>query len=130
MLKKLAVCLVVPTLFLIGCEKSTVEGPSGKKLTLVKPADPSVKRGSTEKLAIVVSRANFEGPVTIAFENLPKGVQVVDDGGKVEGNERTFVLTAAPDADLVEKHTANVTAKGPDGMAATEQFKITVVAKS
>ncbi len=130
MLKKMSCLIVIPALFLFGCEKSTVEGPGAKKITLVKPADQSVKRGSTEKVAIVVTRSNFEGPVTIAFENLPKGVHIVDDGGKLEGNERTFVLTAAPDADLVEKHSANVVAKGPDGMAVTEQFRITVQEKS
>lgn len=119
-------CVVMPLCLVVGCEKSTVEGPDAKKITLVKPADQSVTRGSTEKVAIVVTRSNFSGPVTIAFDNLPKGVSVADDGGKLEGNERTFVLTASSDADLVDRHAVNVTASGPDGMSVTEQFRLSV----
>jgi hypothetical protein len=130
MLIRSVLCIVLPLALVVGCEKSTVEGPGARKITLVKPADQSVQRGSTEKVAIVVARSNFDGPVTIAFDNLPKGVSVADDGGKLEGNERTFVLTASADADLVDRHAVSVTARGPDGMSVTEQFRLSVQTKS
>lgn len=111
-----------------GCEKTTVQGTSGKKLTLVKPADQSVMRGQTEKVSVVVARTNFEGVVMVRFDDLPRGVTVVDSTNNIDGpqNERTFVLKAAADADMVKNHRATVTATGPDGMSATEKFEITV----
>lgn len=119
------VCLAVPA-----CEKTTVEGPQGKKLTLVKPMDSTLKRGATEKVSIAVTRENFTGPVTVRFDQLPKGVTVADGGNEIEGNERTFVFQASDTADLVQNHAATVTISGPNGMSATEQFKITVKEKS
>ena len=113
-----------------GCEKTTVESSAGKKLTLVKPLDQSVTRGETEKVSVVVARTNFDGPVMVKFDDLPRGVSIVDSTSSIEGNERTFVLKAAADADLGKNHRATVTATGPDGMAATEKFEITVEDKS
>jgi hypothetical protein len=119
-------------IFLLGtaCQKSTVEGPAGKKLTVLKPQDSTVARGGNEKLSVTVTRQNFAGPVTVRFSELPKGVAVAEAGNEIEGNERTFVLTAADNADLVKNHVAMVTVSGPDGISATEQFKVTVKDKS
>ena len=130
MLRKIPICFVSVCFLAAGCEKTTVEGPAGKKLTLVKPMDSKIVRGSTEKVSIVVTRQNFDAPVMVRFENLPKGVKGAEGANEIEGNERTFVLTASADADLVKDHTAMVTVSGPDGMSATEQFKITVQEKS
>jgi len=113
-----------------GCEKTTVESTSGKKLTLMKPTDQNINRGDTEKVMVVVARSNFDAPVMVRFNDLPRGVSVVDSTSNIDGNERTFVLKAAADADLVTNHQASVTATGPDGMAATEKFEITVKEKS
>lgn len=126
MLKFVMAGLVASSLLLVGCEKTTVEGPNATKLTLVKPADSTVQRGSTEKVAIVVKRTNFSDPVVVNFTDLPRGVSVTDDGGKIDGGERTFVLTADQNADLVSNHAAKVSASGPSGMTATEVFHITV----
>src|SRR5262249_11168545 len=130
MFRRAALCLIIPCIAVVGCEKTTVEGPNAKKLTLVKPADQTIKRGDAEKVSITVKRTNFNEPVTVQFENLPKGVTVTDDGGKIEGNERTFVLNASDSADLVQNYAASVSVKGPDGMTATEQFRITVRQKT
>ena len=113
-----------------GCEKTTVESSAGKKLTLVKPSNQTITRGETEKVMVAVARTNFEGPVMVRFNDLPRGVSVVDSTSNIDGNERTFVLKAAADADLVKNHSASVTATGPDGMAATEKFEITVKEKA
>ncbi|HKQ48092.1 MAG TPA: hypothetical protein VJZ71_08495 [Phycisphaerae bacterium] len=130
MLRNLALCCVSVCFLAAGCEKTTVEGPAGKKLTLVKPMDSKIVRGSTEKVSVVVTRQNFDAPVTVRFSDLPNGVKVAEGANEIEGNERTFVLTATDTADLVKEHTAMVTVTGPDGMSATEQFKITVQEKS
>ena len=118
--------MMTACLLAAGCEKTTVEGPNSTKLTLVKPADSTVQRGSTDKVAIVVKRTNFSEPITVSFSDLPDGVSVTDDGGKIEGNERTFVLRADENADLVSDHAAKVSATGPAGITATEVFHITV----
>ncbi len=118
-------CLLVPA-----CKRTTVQGPNAEKLTLVKPSDTSVRRGSTTKVAVSVKRSNVAGPVTVEFDALPKGVQALDSGSAVEGDERTFVLEAAQNADLVNNHLASVTVKGPKGISATEEFRITVREKS
>jgi len=130
MMRNLTICLVSVCFLGAGCEKTTVEGPAGKKLTLVKPMDSKIVRGSTEKVSVVVTRQNFDAPVMVSFRDLPKGIKVAEGANEIEGNERTFVLTASDDADLVKDHTAMVTVTGPDGMSATEQFKITVQQKS
>jgi len=111
-----------------GCEKSTVQGDAGKKLTLVKPLDQSIVRGETEKVSVVVTRKNFEGPVMVRFDDLPRGVSLVDTATSINGNEneKVFVLKASTDADLVKNHTATVTATGPDSMSVTEKFEITI----
>ena len=39
----------------------------------------TLKRGETNEISIAVSRANFQGPLTVKFENLPKGITVIED---------------------------------------------------
>ena len=115
-----------------GCEKSTVQGDAGKKLTLVKPINQSITRGETEKVSVVVARTNFDGPVMVRFDDLPRGVSLVDTVTNINGNEneKVFVLKAAADADLVKSHRATVSATGPDGMTVKEQFEITIKEKA
>ncbi|MBI2919709.1 MAG: hypothetical protein HYY18_01340 [Planctomycetes bacterium] len=110
-----------------GCEKTTVQGPAGKKLTIVKPADQSLKRGEINEVLVMISRENFGGEVEISFENLPKGVHVADIRPIPSDKSRgTYTLHADPEAGLVENHQVLVTASGPDGMRATEMFGISV----
>ena len=125
MLKRICLCIVIAAAS-PGCKKATVEGPAATKLTLVKPLDASVKRGSTTKIPVVIQRENISGPVTVEFTKLPSGVSVADNAGKVEGNERTFVLEASNSAALVSNHATEVSLHGPNGMTATETFRITV----
>ncbi len=111
----------------LGCEKTTVEGPSGKKLTVVQPASQTLKRGETNEIAIMVTRTNINSPLTVKFENLPKGVTVIEDKKiAADQNVVNFTLHAAPEADLVENAQSKVTVAAPDGLMATETFKITV----
>jgi hypothetical protein len=111
----------------LSCEKTTVEGPSGKKLTVTQPSSQTIKRGENNVIAITVTRTNINDPLTVKFDNLPKGVTVIEDK-KIESgqNSANFPLHAAPDADLVENAQSKVTVSAPDGMMATETFKVTV----
>lgn len=132
MFKRYAVLMIVATFGIAaaGCEKTTVENEKGQKLTIVKPANSTIKRGETEKVSIVVTRDNFTGPVTVKFDKLPNGVTVVGSDNTIESNERTFVLSASSTADLVANHVATVTASGPEGMKATQEFSITIKDKT
>jgi hypothetical protein len=129
MTRKIALCVVALLLAAPSCKESTVQGPEAKKLTLVKPSNVSVARGDTDKVALTVKRENFTGPVTVQFSKLPTGVSVEDDGGKIEGTERTFVLKATDTAALVSNHVATVSVSGPDGMKVSEEFEITIKEK-
>jgi len=114
-----------------GCKQTAVEGPSGKKLTLMKPADQSIKRGETNQVKVSINRDNFRDAVSIMFEDLPNGVQVQDKDKKIapEETSATFTLVADPKADLVTNHNVKVTASATDGMKVTEVFKVTVKEK-
>jgi len=111
-----------------GCKQTSVEGPSGKKLTLTKPADQTLKRGEPNQVKVSINRDNFRDAVTVSFEDLPQGVQVQDKDKKIAPEETSAVFTfqADPKADLVANHNVKVTATGPDGMKVTEMFKLTV----
>lgn len=111
----------------IGCEKTAVEGPSGKKLTLTQPSNQTMKRGETNQISISISRSNFSEAVGVKFSDLPKGTTIVEDKKIAsDKNSETYTLHSAPDADLVANSVCKVTVAGPDGMTATETFKITV----
>jgi hypothetical protein len=132
-MKRLVSGLVIGCLMVVavGCEKTTVEGPGNKKLTLTKPSDQSIKQGDTDSVKVNISREKFRDAVTVRFDSLPTGIEVQDREKKIGAEETsaTFTLKAAPDAKLVENQEAKVTVEGPDGMKATETFKITVKAK-
>ena len=129
-MKMLTIALVAFALMLSpGCKSATVQGQGGAKLTLEKPGDLQLERGGMGKVAIKIHRVNLTEPVSISFEKLPGGVAVVDAEQKIVGDEGTYNLKASADADLVSGYVAQVTAKGPEGIAVTESLKITVEEK-
>src|SRR5262245_45024849 len=135
MLKRWLTVALVPAFLLaalVGCESRTVEGPGGKKLTLSKPADQTLRQGGTNDVRISITRDNFRDAVTVRFENLPEGVQVMDRDKKIAAEDKsgTFTLKADDTAPPVENHEVKVTAEGPDGMKVTEPFKLTVKPRS
>jgi hypothetical protein len=114
----------------IGCDRTTAEVPSGKKLTLFKPANQAMRQGETNDISVAIHRENFEGDVRVSFENLPAGVSVIGANPIPAGRDREiFTLHAAPDAKLVGHHMASVTVEGPEGLKATELFGISVDAR-
>ncbi|MFO0982890.1 MAG: hypothetical protein U1E76_14360 [Planctomycetota bacterium] len=123
----LVMVLAVLMIGAAGCEKSTV-GARGKRLTLMKPADQTIKQGETNSVMITIRRDDFRDPVTIRFADLPAGVQVQDESREIAAEDKTatFTLRAAPDAALTKEHLVRVTASGPDGLETEESFKLTV----
>ncbi len=77
------------------------------------------------------TRKNFDEPVDVKFDELPTGVEVEERSAKIAKGETTakFILKASDKAKLVENQEAKVTVSGPDGMKATETFKVTVKEK-
>ena len=110
---------------LAGC--SVDENEQGMKLSLLRVADQTLSRGETNKVAITVTRGSFTGEVDVKFQNLPSGVTVVDAGAiPADDNIRSYTLHAAPDADLVERHRAEVVVSGPENLETSQAFEITV----
>jgi hypothetical protein len=112
----------------LGCERTTVEGPGNQKLTLHKPADQTIERGATNELKIEIDRSNFRDAVAIEFGQLPMGVRLNDTEKKVlaDAETATFTLFAEPTAELVKSHRVTVTAKGSPNLQATETFELSV----
>lgn len=124
----LSTMLAVTLFGFVGCQKTTVEGKDGKKLTLTKPTDTSINRGSTDPVKVSISREKFTDPVEVTFTGLPDGIHVQDPSKKITQDEsaETYTLKADNDAKLVENQEVTVTAKGPDQLGASEKFKLTV----
>ena len=116
---------------LAGCAKSaSVEGRSGGKLTLDKPAAMTLHRGGMAKADIKIGRKDLPGEVTVRFTNLPKGVEVVDSDNKIVGDRASYTLRAGDSADLVENFASDVTASaGPGNISVSEPITISVKAK-
>jgi ABC-type Zn uptake system ZnuABC Zn-binding protein ZnuA len=128
-MKKLAFLSLIPALFLlvlVGCQQTT-NTEDGKKLSVTKPSDVTIKRGDTATVNVSISRGGFRDAVNVKFEDLPKGVKVQDADTKIASGETSakFTLKAADDAELGEK-TVKVVVTGTGGIKADEAFKATV----
>lgn len=132
MLATVAILAMVFGFMATGCEQkqeSTVSGQAGKKLTIHQPDAVTIVRGGTAKVKVVVDRQNLEGPVEIAFVNLPVGVTVAAADMKIVGAEGTYDLMATNAAQLVANHRAKVTAIGAGDISASVDLVITVEEK-
>ncbi len=120
---RLAVAIAAFGLFFAaGCSKSaSVDGARGDTLTLVKPAAVTLERGGMSKAAIKIQRKDLTGDVAIRFTHLPKGVDVVESDNRIVGDEGSYTLRAGDDADLVENHSAEVTATASTGGISVSQ---------
>jgi hypothetical protein len=125
-----SVLAVAAAVALAACSSTTARNPDrpGEALTLVKPADQSLRRGETNKVSVFVSREAFDAPVDLKVDNLPKGLEVVETKPRVEaGSTQTEItLYAHPDADLVTGHAVRVTAVARNDLKAVEWFHVAV----
>lgn len=112
----------------LGCSSTTASGSSGQKLTMLRPADQTLKRGDTNEVAITLLRRDFNSDASVRFANLPSGVKVIEKDRTIQEDDFivNYTLFAENDADLVSGHVVNVTVEGPDGLAVTESFELTV----
>lgn len=118
------------TLAVAGCSKpASVQGEGTRKLSLDKPGSMTIERGGLAKAGIKIRRQDVTGDVTIAFSNLPKGVEVVESDKRIVGDEGSYTFRASETADLVENHVADVTASAnPGSIAVAQPFTISVTA--
>jgi hypothetical protein len=125
-----ALIIAFSAALLAACGKSaTVEGEAGKKLTLHVPKSVTVVRGQTEKVDIRVTRKDLPGDVVVSFDRLPAGVEVIDLAQRITGESAVYTLKASPEAEIVEKFQAKVTATGPGGLGVTEPIDVNVKEK-
>lgn len=127
MMKRLMTCALLASV-LAACASTTSTGPAGETLTLVRPADQTVRRGETNKVSVYVRRGNFDAPVELSFDGLPRGVEVVERAPRIQAGVALAEVTlyAKPDADLVTGQAVKVTATGGDHLNAVEWFHVNV----
>src|SRR6185295_4691589 len=99
---------------------STVRGPNGERLGVVRPHDQDIARGETETVTVHLKRDNIAGPVMVSIQGLPSGVEAVDAPRSTETDKVQIVLRAMPNADLVSGQRIMVTAEGPGNIRASE----------
>jgi len=113
-----------------GTSKTEVRGTHGQKLAVYKPGNVKIRRGEAETVKIRLHRENFSDPVNVSISQLPAGVEAVDVPRSTNSDSIDVVLRASDHADLVKNHEALVTAEGPEGIRATQPFKMNVREKS
>lgn len=122
-------CLLVGALLGagVGCDRATVQGARGAKLTITAPGAKTLERGKMTDVNVSVGREELSGPVEITVSQLPAGVNAVKPSFQIPSTEReaTFTLHADPNADLVTNHRALVTASAGD-VKVSEQLEITI----
>ncbi|MEX0775465.1 MAG: hypothetical protein WD042_07100 [Phycisphaeraceae bacterium] len=114
-------------LLLVGCQRATVEGSEGRRLTLTVPRSVTIQRGQTQMVEVGIKRHGFTDGVRVSLAGLPSGVSARDSAKTVETDAATLVLEATRTADLVSNQAVTVTVAGPDGMKASEQIRLNVV---
>lgn len=107
---------------------SSSKGPDSQEITLVKPADQTLRRGESNRVAVVIDRDRFEGPIAVRFEGLPRGVRVLEIDKRIGADENAanYTLQADASADLVTDHVVKITVEGPDRLKTSESFELTI----
>jgi len=122
----LAVAVAMP-----GCRTTTARGTDDRRITIVPPLDQSLRHGEINKVAITVLRKGFSSDITIRFDGLPSGVRVIEADRRFTEDDVivSYTLHAANDAPVIREALVTVTAEGPEGLAASEVFHVTVKAE-
>ena len=125
---KMILAAFATALFACACEHATVSDSQGNKLTLLKPADQTLKQGTTNQVDVAIDRSGFSDPVAIDFTGLPAGVRVVEADRKIPSgtHSASFTLQADSNAALVSNQMVTVTAHTPAGGSVSKDFRITV----
>ena len=109
----------------------TDTGGKPRTLTVKAPGDQSVVQDKTTEFKVSVTRDKFDGPVTVAVTDLPKGVSLVTTDMTVPAGKDSLAVTvkAAADAPAVKDHVVKVAAKTEGMPDAEATFKLDVKAK-
>ena len=112
----------------LGCSARSTSSTGPRKITLLKPSNQTLIRGGTHKIEITVHKENIDSDVSVRFDNLPEGVDVVEMDMNSADNEcvANYTLSASNSAVLVSEQVVRVTAEGPDGLSVTQSFALTV----
>jgi len=124
----------------VGCEQSnTTKGPasatspssSAKKLTVTAATQQTIKRGDTDDFVVKINRDNFNDPVTIRLNDLPKGVECTETEAVIPSGSTsfTFKLKADETAEIGE-HQVKVDAQAPGLAENVQTVKLTIKDKS
>jgi len=128
---------VALALAVAGCQETTSTGPAAgttrsgkpvvKKLSLVAATGQTIKQGDTDDVSIRITRDNFDDPVTIRLNDLPKGVELLGDEAVIPAGQTSIKiqLKAAADA-AVGDHKVTIDAKAPGLADNTQTFTLTV----
>ena len=116
----------------MGCGSNTAKDAGGRELTIVKPADQTIKRGESNRVAVAITRDEFEGPVNVRFEGLPAGVKVAEGDVTIpaDKNVMNFTLVADVSAELVAEKPVRVVVTGPNNLVTSEVFELTIKEKT
>ncbi|MDD4888442.1 MAG: hypothetical protein PHU85_00800 [Phycisphaerae bacterium] len=96
-------------------------------LFVEKPEPVRIKRGRTATIVITIYRREFNGPVQVMFDGLPRGVTAIDSERRISGNVGTYTFRAAVDAEVVTRRPVTVTVKGGEDLIASTSFYMTVL---
>jgi hypothetical protein len=112
----------------LGCTSTATSSTGAARITLSKPSNQTMERGETNMVEIKFWKENISSNVLVHFENLPAGVEVTENDMNSKDNHCTmnYRLTASRNASLVNEQVVKVTAEGPDGLAVTESFQVSV----
>ena len=118
-------------LLIPGACKQTTAHAGGKAITITKPADQTITQGGSEPVTVHISRSQHSDPVTVHMTGLPAGVSVAEADKRIASDQTSavFTLIATPTAAVVNNHSVKVTADGPEGLAVSETFLLTVKEK-
>lgn len=124
-----------------GCQETTSTGPATtqtstgkpavKKLTVMASETQNIARGDTDKVLVTIDRDNFNEPVTIRLNDLPRGVELVGGPAVIpaDSNTATLEIKASDDAEVGEHHV-QIDATAPGLAENLQTFKLTVTDKS
>jgi len=111
-------------------KKTSSGAPAPKVLKLTASDTQTVKQGDTDKIQVSVNRDNFDEAVSLGFEDLPKGVTLVENNPVIAKGDKMMSLTlkAADDA-AVGDHDIVLVAKADGVDKNNHKIKLTVKAK-
>ena len=114
---------------------STRTKTRARKLEVSVSKDVSVHQDKTDQFKVSITRTHIKGPVMIGVPLLPAGVTLDTKDLTIPADKSSLDLTikAAPDAKVMDKQKAKVTAKAMDEkdlpMKPPAEFEINVKAK-